>query len=231
MMSMAEKIRGIRWLPWAAVAAVAVAMVLLPADTAEAAKKKRPAVASFFNSKEVRSSKLAPFKKWTSAIERYSKEMAKQKGTDCNSKKFNECHYAEWTKFLDGLRDKDKMTQVVEVNKYMNTRKYIEDPDNWGKKDYWATPGEFLARFGDCEDYAISKFLSLERLGFEDKEMRVVAVKDMNLKIGHAVLVVFMDGKVHLLDNQIKQVVDTTTVKHYQPVFSINKTYWWRHLI
>ena len=32
-----------------------------------------------------------------------------------------------------------------------------------------------------------------------------------------------------LLDNQIKKVVDSRKVRHYKPVFSLNKNYWWRH--
>ncbi|MEE9317347.1 MAG: transglutaminase-like cysteine peptidase, partial [Rhodospirillales bacterium] len=113
--------------------------------------------------------------------------------------------------------------------------KYISDRTNWGRKDYWATPAEFMANFGDCEDYAIIKYLSLRNLGFREEELRVVAVKDLNLKVGHAVLVVvWKDPKTGkkrslLLDNQIKKVVDSRAVRHYKPVFSINKDYWWRH--
>ena len=117
----------------------------------------------------------------------------------------------------------------------MNKAKYITDKNNWGRKDYWATPGEFMANFGDCEDYAIIKFLSLKLLGFKDEDLRVVAVKDLNLKIGHAVLIVYWkdqkSGKTRrlLLDNQIKKVVDARAVGHYQSVFSINSKNWWRH--
>ena len=117
----------------------------------------------------------------------------------------------------------------------MNKAKYITDKNNWGRKDYWATPGEFMANFGDCEDYAIIKFLSLKLLGFKDEDLRVVAVKDLNLKIGHDVLIVYWkdpkSGKRRrlLLDNQIKKVVDARAVRHYQPVFSINSKNWWRH--
>jgi len=73
----------------------------------------------------------------------------------------------------------------------MNKAKYITDKNNWGRKDYWATPAEFMKNFGDCEDYAIIKYLSLRQLGFKESELRVVAVKDLNLKVGHAVLIVF----------------------------------------
>ena len=57
----------------------------------------------------------------------------------------------------------------------------------------------------------------------------MVAVKDMNLKVGHAILAVFVDGKVYILDNQIKIVVEAKKIRHYRPVFSINETNWWRH--
>ena len=111
----------------------------------------------------------------------------------------------------------------------MNTRRYITDPRNWGVPDYWATPGEFMSKFGDCEDYAIAKFLSLKRLGWTDDELRIAAVKDLNLKVGHAVLIVYHAGKTWVLDNQIRRVVETNSVRHYQPVYSINETAWWRH--
>ena len=202
----------------------AVGFMLLGPDMALAAK----ADPSFFRSKEIRSSNLKPFKKWTGALGRYVKERAKQKGS-CKATKLNKCHYAAWVKFLTSIKGKDKLTQIRLVNKYMNQAKYTTDKTNWGRKDFWATPGEFMSKFGDCEDYAISKFLSLRMLGFKQSELRVVAVKDLNLKVGHAILVVYYGGKVLVLDNQIKKVIDAARVRHYSPVFSINDKYWWRH--
>ena len=209
-----------------AVVATSVALSLGTVGHVDAAKKSVP---SFFNSKEIRSKNLKPFKKWTNALKRYSKEKASLKGGNCSAGQFNTCHYKKWIKFLKKIIKKDKFTQVKMVNAYMNRVKYTRDQRNWGKKDYWATPGQFMAKFGDCEDYAIAKFLSLRLLGFKDSDLRVVAVKDLNLKVGHAVLVVKVKGKALLLDNQIKQVVHTKSVKHYRPVFSINTKYWWKH--
>ena len=213
------------------VLAAALALTAILPDSAFAAKKaKAKAAPSFFNSKEVRSSKMRPFKKWKSAVRRYSKESkALKKKGDCKETVLNKCHYVNWMKFLAAIKDKDQLTQINEVNRYMNRARYISDKNNWGKKDYWASPGEFMARFGDCEDYSIAKFMSLRMLGFKSKQLRVVAVKDLNLKVGHAILVVNIDGKTYLLDNQIKKVVSTKTVRHYKPVFSINTKYWWRH--
>lgn len=189
------------------------------------------AAPSFFNSTEVQSTNMKPFKKWTGALAKYSKETAAAKQGSCKAKQMNACHYESWTKFLQSIVKKPKLEQVNAVNTFMNRAKYITDQVNWGEKDYWESPGEFMAKFGDCEDYAITKYMSLKRLGFKDEQLRVVAVKDLNLKVGHAVLVVFLDGKIWLLDNQIKQLVETAKVRHYQPVFSINESFWWRHRV
>lgn len=185
---------------------------------------------SFFNTRELQSSNMAPFKHWNGAMEKYSRERAEQLDGSCEAKRLNACNYKKLIDFLRTLNGKDKLTQIKAVNTLMNKAKYITDQDNWGQKDYWASPGEFMAKFGDCEDYAIAKFVALGLLGFKDAEMRVVAVKDLNLKVGHAILVVFLDGHTWVLDNQISQVVDANQIRHYQPVFSINKNFWWRHV-
>ena len=203
----------------------ALVMVLPVAASAAEAKP------SFFNSKETASTNLKPFKKWNKALQRFSKEKAAQGKGDCKSSKLNKCHYDNWMKYLGKQKGKDKLTLLKEINARMNKAKYITDSNNWGQKDFWATPGEFMAKFGDCEDYAIIKYLSLRLLGFKENEVRMVAVKDLNLKVGHAILIAFVGGKAYVLDNQIKQVVEARTVRHYQPVFSISYKTWWRHRV
>ena len=58
-----------------------------------------------------------------------------------------------------------------------------------------------------------------------------MVLKDLNLKIGHAVLAVYLDDKILILDNQIKVVADSRRIAHYRPVYSINEQHWWRHRI
>jgi predicted transglutaminase-like cysteine proteinase len=210
----------------AAVVLIGAAFCGFPGRLADAAEKPQ---SSFFGSMEIRSDNLKPFTKWRTALERYTAETARERAGTCQSTMFNTCHYEELQRFLDGIGDTDRWDQLVEINHYMNTRQYITDPRNWGVPDYWATPGEFMAKFGDCEDYAIAKFLSLKRLGWTDDELRIAAVKDLNLKVGHAILIVYYAGKTWVLDNQIKRVVETESIRHYQPVYSINETSWWRH--
>src|SRR3546814_10214490 len=72
----------------------------------------------------------------------------------------------------------------------------------------------------------IAKFMALRALGVDNAEMRIVVLNDLNLRIGHAVLVVYVDGKALVLDNQIKSVVPADTIRHYQPVYSVNEDGW-----
>jgi predicted transglutaminase-like cysteine proteinase len=176
---------------------------------------------SLFNTIETRSSELVAFKKWTGAVAKMAQEQTDVKAFAARFK--------DWIVFLDTLKGKDRMTQFVEVNKFMNRSQYILDMKNWGVKDYWESPGEFLARFGDCEDYSIAKYMALKYLGFDPEKMRIVAVRDMNLRIGHAILAVYYDNKILILDNQIKVVADSRRIHHYVPIYSINEKYWWRH--
>ncbi|MBF0247514.1 MAG: transglutaminase-like cysteine peptidase [Alphaproteobacteria bacterium] len=209
----------------AAVACAVFALVAFPVSSLSAADDKP----SFFDTLETMSDKLDPFKKWNEAVEKYTKEKALAKEGKCGDKEMNKCNYTKWVEFLAGIKEKDLVSQIREINDYMNRAPYITDPVNWGEKDYWASPGEFMTKFGDCEDYAIAKFMSLKMLGYNEDDLRVVAVKDLNLKIGHAILVVFYEGKPYVLDNQIKQVMPATKIKHYVPQFSINTKAWWRH--
>jgi predicted transglutaminase-like cysteine proteinase len=185
---------------------------------------------SYFGTRELRASNLEAFKQWNGALQRFSKESAEKLEGSCEEKRFNACNYLKLKQFLDGIRSKDRMSQIVAVNALINKAKYVSDDSNWNQRELWNSPGEFMARFGDCEDFAIAKFVALEMLGFSQDQKRVVAVKDLNLKVGHAILVVFLDGKIWVLDNQIPQVIEASKIRHYDPVFSINQKYWWRHM-
>ena len=181
-----------------------------------------------FGTRETRSTNLRLFPKWTGAIERYFDER-KLAEAPCASTLFNRCHLREWTAFLAGLRGRDRVSQIVEINRRMNRKRYIVDPRNYGVPDYWATPGQFLRRNGDCEDYAIAKYMSLRALGFDGANMRIVVLQDLNLRIAHAVLVVYIAGETLVLDNQIENVVPASSIRHYRPIYSINENHWWLH--
>lgn len=182
-----------------------------------------------FSGKEVPSSNLKPFPKWTGTLERYFNQQ-KLSAQTCDTGKFNPCQLNEWRDIIANLQKKPRKAQLDAINHYINTVRYILDPVNWGMADYWATPNEFFDVDGDCEDYAIAKFMSLRALGIPNEDMRIMIVRDMNLGgIIHGILAVRLEGETYILDNQIEQVIPARKIYHYTPVYSINETTWWRH--
>jgi predicted transglutaminase-like cysteine proteinase len=202
--------------------AVIALLAFLPAAAGGRAALAAPAsYPSLFGTKEIASSGLKLFPKWRGVMERFRDEK-----DNC----FNPlCNQEYWKQVLDELAGADRRTQLDRINREMNEKLYVTDPINWGVPDYWATPFQFGRKNGDCEDYAIAKFMALRALGFENAEMRIVVLNDLNLRIGHAVLVVYVDGKALVLDNQIKTIVPADTIRHYQPVYSVNENGWWLH--
>lgn len=99
-----------------------------------------------------------------------------------------------------------------------------------GVKDYWASPAEFLARAaGDCEDFVIAKYLSLTALGWNEDQLRFVAVKDLRTGMDHAILVAFHNGQALVLDNNSQSIKYAEELSYYRPIYSINSTSWWLH--
>jgi predicted transglutaminase-like cysteine proteinase len=198
--------------------AVAAAALLAVVAAAPAEARKYPKI---FGSIELFSPKTQRFPKWLDMLGRFDDGRKPCESSTCTAK--------GWKEFIAELQGKDEATQLKEVNSAFNAHRYTLDIDNWGIEDYWETPYQFLKKNGDCEDYAIAKYFTLKALGIPIEDMRVVALQDLNLNLGHAVLVVYVGDTPMLLDNQIASVVPANSIHHYNPVFSINETGWWLH--
>ncbi len=182
-----------------------------------------------FQTYEKRSSKTEIFLKWKSVMRRSSAER-RRRSDRCSSRNDTGCAIERWRRFLDGQRRQPPMAQLRSVHAFVNRTAYITDNDNYGTVDYWATPREFFTRGGDCEDYAITKYLSLKSLGWSADRMRIVVLIDRRKRQAHAVLAVYRGGKAYILDNQLAAVTTDTEIGHYRPVYSINERFWWFHI-
>ena len=135
-----------------------------------------------------------------------------------------------WQKIIKQSFEVSPMDQVVAVNSYFNRWPYRLDIDVYGVSDYWATPGEFLKLSGDCEDYSISKYYALRKLGFSVDDMRIVILKDNIRNIAHAVLAVKLEDELYILDNMSDLVLSHLKYEHYVPQYSVNEFYRWAHV-
>ena len=66
------------------------------------------------------------------------------------------------------------------LNRAINTAiRPTSDLAQWGVPDRWSTPLETLStRRGDCEDYAIAKYVGLIRAGLRKEDVRLVLVRE-----------------------------------------------------
>ena len=215
---MSARVRTTSAMRWLGRIVAAAGLLVLAFGAAPAEARKYPKI---FGSIELFSTKTTRFSKWLSMLDRFQGGAKLCESATCTTK--------GWKEFITKLQGKDLTTQLKEVNRAFNSHRYILDINNWGEEDYWETPYQFLKKNGDCEDYAISKYFTLKALGVPIEDMRVVALQDLNLNLGHAVLVVYVGDQPMLLDNQIASVVPANSIKHYNPVFSINEDGWWLH--
>ena len=201
-----------------------VILALLTQAAATAAANPPP----LFGTLEARSDDITLFPKWTGMLARHAAERPLME-EPCGDHPQRPCDLRNWSGFLATVRPLGRRAQLDAINRQMNRKHYVIDPTNYGVPDYWATPFQFLHLNGDCEDYAIAKYLSLRELGFDDDDLRIVVLDDLNLGVAHAILAVYLGDDVFILDNQIDAVVSASVIRHYRPIYSVNERHWWLH--
>lgn len=139
-----------------------------------------------------------------------------------------------WRRMMEEARTQPVAQQLNLVNQFFNRRiRFALDPEIWGVPDYWATPLETLGRdMGDCEDYAIAKYITLKLLGVPNEQLRLIYVRARTvgaLTEAHMVLGYFEypAGEPLILDNLITSVRPASRRNDLTPVFSFNSQGLW----
>jgi predicted transglutaminase-like cysteine proteinase len=123
------------------------------------------------------------------------------------------------------------------INQFFNRRIYFrEDIDVWGQVDYWASPLETIVRGqGDCEDYAIAKYFSLQASGISVSKLRLVYVRaalgpPAAPPVAHMVLAYYATPAADplILDNLVPEVLPASRRRDLTPVFSFNTEGLWQ---
>jgi predicted transglutaminase-like cysteine proteinase len=110
------------------------------------------------------------------------------------------------------------------INRAVNLSvKPVSDWSQHGAEDFWSSPLETLsAGAGDCEDYAIVKYVALREAGIAPDELRLVIVRDSKRRTNHAVVAVRHDGQWLVLDNRTLIMADAKELIHYRPLFVLD---------
>lgn len=137
----------------------------------------------------------------------------------------------QWRDLLQDGQSESDWVRVNKVNQFFNDQiTYVSDLDHWGQTDYWATPLETLGTAaGDCEDFAIAKYVSLRAMGVPDSKLRIMYVRAMSVNEPHMVLI-YMESENAVplvLDNLIKKVQPATRRPDLKPIYGFNAEGLW----
>ena len=136
-----------------------------------------------------------------------------------------------WQRVLADEAGADEQEQLRVVNDFFNRQlRFTDDLGLWHQVDYWATPVEALLKgAGDCEDFAIAKYVSLRHLGVPAQKLRITYVKALRLNQAHMVLTWYAspDAEPLVLDNLIPQIRPASQRQDLLPVYAFNAEGLW----
>jgi predicted transglutaminase-like cysteine proteinase len=125
---------------------------------------------------------------------------------------------------VDAARAREGRARLGEINRAVNLAVHpVSDLAQYGQLDVWTSPLVTLARGGDCEDYAIAKFVALRLAGVAPDDLRIVIMRDTIRGEDHAVAAARLDGRWLTLDNRRMAMVEDSDIRNYRPTFVIDQ--------
>ena len=125
---------------------------------------------------------------------------------------------------VDAARAKQGRAQFGEINRAINLAiKPQSDMAQHGVIDVWSSPLDtFASGAGDCEDYAIAKFVALRMAGVAREDIRIVVLRDLLRGEDHAVTLARLDGHWLTLDNRRMALIEDVEIRNHRPLFVID---------
>jgi predicted transglutaminase-like cysteine proteinase len=121
-------------------------------------------------------------------------------------------------------RAREGRARIGVVNRAINLAiRPMSDLAQWGVPDLWSTPLATLTTGrGDCEDYAIAKYVALSEAGVADDDLRLIIVRDLALSQDHAVVAARIDEKWIMLDNRRLTLLEDVEMRRVLPLFLLD---------
>ncbi len=126
---------------------------------------------------------------------------------------------------LDSVQGSSDMEKLEAVNRFYNEVRYASDTKVYNKRDYWATPLEFLGKdMGDCEDYVIAKYFALRYLDIPGEKLFFTYAKSTKFKQAHMVLTYYETPRSEplILDNNNRKIFPASKRKDLIPIYNFN---------
>ena len=131
---------------------------------------------------------------------------------------------AQFLRLINAVKGQSGRDRLDEANRAVNMAiRYVSDYAQHGEADRWSAPlATFATGKGDCEDYAIAKYVALIEAGFPRDDLQLVLVRDRAVRQDHAVLAARLDGHWLILDSQRADLMDDSDASSFTPLFAIN---------
>ena len=99
----------------------------------------------------------------------------------------------------------------------------VSDLAQWGVLDRWSAPlATLTSGRGDCEDYAIAKYVALTAAGVSADDVKLVIVRNLAAGEDHAVAAVRLDDKWIVLDNRRLTLLEDIEMPRVLPLFVLD---------
>jgi predicted transglutaminase-like cysteine proteinase len=127
-------------------------------------------------------------------------------------------------KVIEPARTKSGRALVGEINRAVNLAiRPMSDLAQYHVPDVWATPlTMFASGAGDCEDYAIAKYVALREAGVAAADLRLVILRNPMLHEDHAVTAARVDGQWLILDNRTMLLLTDDQIGTMTPLVSLD---------
>ena len=121
---------------------------------------------------------------------------------------------------VDQGRLRQGRARLGEINRAVNLAiRPVSDLVQYGQMDVWSSPLVTFDRgAGDCEDYAIAKFLALRLAGITADDLRIVILHDVSRNEDHAILAARLEGRWLMLDNQRMAMIQDADARQVHPL-------------
>jgi predicted transglutaminase-like cysteine proteinase len=131
---------------------------------------------------------------------------------------------ARFQAIVDDGRAKEGRARVGAINRAVNLAiRPVSDMVQYQAADVWTTPlTTFASGAGDCEDYAIAKYVALREAGLPAQDLRIVILHNRANNEDHAVAAARVDGEWLILDNRHMMLMTDSQVGGMTPLVALD---------
>lgn len=132
---------------------------------------------------------------------------------------------ARFMAIIDSARGETGRARAGLINRAVNLAiRFSRDSAQFGAADIWQSPlMTFASGSGDCEDYAVAKYVALREAGMSADDLKLVVVHDNRIGEDHAVTAARIDGEWLILDNRRMLLLTDAQTPNLKPLIALGE--------